>query len=115
MEYLTNKQVQEGLDYCYDRVQDGKVWVCLLWEDWGRDCLNRGFPGTSDCMELEKKIQEYLQRKYIEIHGCPSNHKELDVEDTLAGPHHHWEQVSPQGCKQFRLEMIRWLREQYPV
>ena len=114
MEYLTNKQVQEGLDYCYDRVQDGKIWVCIIWEYWGQLNLPGYFPGTSDCMELEKKIQEYLQRKHIEIHGCAAN-RELDVEDTLAGPNDHWERRSSESCKQFRLEMIRWLRTEYPV
>lgn len=112
---LTNQQMQAALDYCEAKVQDGRVWVCLKFEDYLMLEYHYSY-GHPDYREFGEQVQKFLNAEFLTIHGRVSTFTgDLDAEICIDPegviPHYNRAPLA----KALRLRMIAWLREQYPV
>ena len=113
---LTNQQMQAALDYCEFQVNEGRIWVCLRFDDYCvKECQYNY--GHQDYREFEQQVQRFLNDEYNRLHGTHfTEDGYLDAEavidwtDDNTSTNQWTEEV-----KQLRLRMIVWLREQYPV
>ena len=119
---LNNKQIHKALDYCVEQVNNGRIWVCLRFEDY---CY-REFMSQDQTYNMEKeyqwfsdKVQDFLHIEWIARYP-DQGHGTLDAEIVVWGPDGSktgWKEpaITKQRIKELRLKMIAWLREQYPL
>lgn len=109
---LTNQQVHDALDFCEEQVKQGRIWVCLRFEEY----VGNHFATDEDWATTRRKflkfgslVQAFLRGEYRRLHpGEEPPADEIDASQALDG-------IIDMSARELRLRMIEWLRTQYPL